>query len=115
MVKFQADARFVYEELEAILVEKQESYGPYNISRAPGGALNGLLVRMNDKMERIKNLYYDGGKVGTLESLEDSFVDLANYAVICLMVQRGQWPTLEHIVSVKSLPAWERELLDSQP
>jgi hypothetical protein len=47
---------------------------------------------MNDKMERIKNLYYDGGKVGTLESLEDSFVDLANYAVICLMVARGQWP-----------------------
>jgi hypothetical protein len=89
--KFREDARYVYEELESILVGKQQDYGPYNISQAPGGAINGLLVRMNDKMERLKNLYYKAdGPVN--ESFEDSFIDLANYAVICLLVSRDRWP-----------------------
>ena len=30
---------------------------------------------------------------GDLQSIEDSFMDLANYGVIGLMVQRGKWPT----------------------
>jgi hypothetical protein len=90
---FQNDSDDIFTELHKILVSKQQDYGPYNISRAPGGAINGLLVRMNDKMERLKNLYYDNSDdPPAFESLEDSFVDLANYAVICLMVQRGKWP-----------------------
>lgn len=89
--QFVSDSNDVYSELHAVLVAKQRDYGPYNISRAPGGAINGLLVRMNDKMERLKNLYYSGEEPQN-ESLEDSFVDIANYAVICMMVQRGKWP-----------------------
>ena len=88
---FRNDSDDIFTELHNILVSKQMDYGPYNISRAPGGAINGLLVRMNDKMERLKNLYYSDGDPQN-ESLEDSFVDIANYAVICLMVRRGVWP-----------------------
>lgn len=91
MFKFEQDSADVYAELRAILVSKQMDYGPYNISRAPGGAINGLLVRMNDKMERLKNLYYSDAEAQN-EALEDSFIDIANYAVICLMVRRGVWP-----------------------
>ena len=91
MGKFVDDSSVIYAELQQILVSKQRDYGPFNISRAPGGPINGLLVRMNDKMERLKNLYYSDGEPQN-ESLEDSFIDIANYSVICLMVQRGVWP-----------------------
>ena len=91
MGAFVDDSSSIYSELQQVLVKKQQDYGPHNISAAPGGAVNGLLVRMNDKMERLKNLYYSDREVQN-ESLEDSFLDLANYAVICLMVQRGKWP-----------------------
>lgn len=90
ILQFEEDAQKIYDELLAILVKKQIDYGPYNIWHAPGGATNGLMVRMSDKLERLKNLIYKKVTPNN-ESLEDSFVDLANYAIIGLMVQRGVW------------------------
>ena len=81
-------------DLGNVLVSKQRDYGPYNISRAPGGPLNGLRVRIFDKVSRINNLI-DTGATPENESLRDSFLDLANYGVIALMVLDGTWPTLE--------------------
>jgi hypothetical protein len=78
------------EELVELLVSKHKDYGPRNISDAPGGALNGLRVRMHDKLARINNLI-DSGKEPNHESLEDSFKDMANYAIIGLLVMRGKW------------------------
>ena len=40
-------------ELKIIMVKKHADYGPYNIAKAPGGAMNGLIVRMHDKMTRL--------------------------------------------------------------
>ena len=92
ILQFEEDAQKIYDELLAILVKKQIDYGPYNIWHAPGGATNGLMVRMSDKLERLKNLIYSKKAIAPQnESLEDSFVDLANYAIIALMVQRGVW------------------------
>ena len=82
----------VYEELSRVLVSKQLDYGPGNINNAPGGAMNGILVRMNDKMERLKNLTYHSEGEPQNESIDDSLVDIANYAVIAMMVRRGSWP-----------------------
>lgn len=90
ILQFEEDAQKIYDELLSILVKKQIDYGPYNIWNAPGGATNGLMVRMSDKLERLKNLVYKSIEPNN-ESLEDSFVDLANYAIIALMVQRGVW------------------------
>ena len=87
---FKDDASPIYNELFNILVSKQEDYGPLNIWNAPGGATNGLMVRMSDKLERLKNLIYNSIEPNN-EALEDSFVDIANYAIIALMVERGIW------------------------
>lgn len=87
---FSADAEGIYDELHAILVKKQIDYGPLNIWNAPGGAINGLLVRMSDKLERLKNLKYNSIEPNN-EAFEDSFIDIANYAIIALMVERGIW------------------------
>jgi hypothetical protein len=75
-----------------LLLMKHRDYGPSNISNAPGGALNGLQVRMHDKLARISHLL-QSGKEPSNESLRDSFMDLANYSVIGLMVLDGTWPS----------------------
>lgn len=77
-------------ELSDLLLSKHKDYGPKNISQAPGGPINGLRVRMHDKLARISNLV-DSGADPQHESLEDSFKDMANYAIIGLLILRGQW------------------------
>lgn len=89
--KFDLDVMRTFEELETLLLRKHKDYGPKNIALAPGGPINGLRVRMWDKMARINNLV-DNKQASLNEPLEDSFADLANYAIIGLMVLRGQWP-----------------------
>lgn len=79
-----------YDELALLLLSKHKDYGPKNISDSPGGPINGLRVRMHDKLARINNLI-DSGATPEHESLEDSFKDMANYAIIGLLVLRGNW------------------------
>jgi hypothetical protein len=74
-----------------ILIKKHEDYGPKNISQSPGGPLNGLRVRMHDKMARINHLI-DNDKDPENEALIDSFLDLANYAIIAQLVIDNKWP-----------------------
>ena len=74
-----------------LLIKKHKDYGPTNISRSPGGPLNGLRVRMWDKTARINHLI-DSGATPENESLRDSFIDLLNYAAIAMMVIDGNWP-----------------------
>lgn len=88
--KFELDMWQTYDELAMLLLKKHHDYGPRNISDSPGGPLNGLRVRMHDKLARINNLV-DNNRVPENESLEDSFKDMANYAIIGLLVLRGQW------------------------
>lgn len=77
-----------------VLISKHQDYGSTNIANAPGGALNGLRVRIHDKTARINNLI-DSGKNAQHESLRDSFLDLMNYAAIALLVIDGNWPGVE--------------------
>jgi hypothetical protein len=79
-----------FDEAEKLLLKKHKDYGPKNISGSPGGALNGLRVRIHDKLARINHLY-DTGSSPENESLRDSFIDMANYAIIALLVLDGKW------------------------
>lgn len=88
---FSSVSSMYYQHLRSILRSKQKDYGPTNIAHAPGGPLNGLRVRIFDKVSRINNLI-DTGATPDNESLHDSFLDLANYAVIALMVLDDVWP-----------------------
>ena len=90
-VNFDNDVAEVTSGLFDLLIKKHKDYGPKNISQSPGGPLNGLRVRMWDKLARINNLVESGAKPEN-ESLEDSFKDMANYAIIGLLVLQGKWP-----------------------
>jgi len=91
MHQFVADSWDIIDELGNLLISKQRDYGPGNINNAFGGPINGLMVRMGDKFERLKNLLASGHDPEH-ESIEDSFKDLANYCIIAMMVGRGVWP-----------------------
>jgi hypothetical protein len=93
--KFINDVKTLLDTAGELLISKQRDYGPYNISRAPGGPLNGLRVRIFDKVSRINNLI-DTGVEPEHESLRDSFIDLANYAIIAMMVIDGNWPQMDN-------------------
>lgn len=80
-----------FNELQELLIKKHLDYGPKNISESPGGAINGLRVRMHDKLARINNLVDKKVSEPQYESLEDSFKDMANYAIIGLLVLRDKW------------------------
>lgn len=89
---FKDIAHSYYDFAEDVLVKKQNDYGPKNIAMAPGGALNGLRVRMHDKLSRINHLI-ENGATPENESLKDSFLDMANYSIIAMMVLDGEWPS----------------------
>ena len=89
----------IQSEMFELFLRKQADYGPTNVGMGSEvvdtdakvkRSLIGLSVRMNDKVQRMLNLTLNN-KVPNNESLEDTFIDIANYAVMALIVQRKQW------------------------
>lgn len=75
----------------ALLLGRYRDYGPDNIAKAWPSPEVALLVRMGDKIERLKNLISTDADVFG-ERASDSAMDLANYSVILLMLLEGRWP-----------------------
>lgn len=93
----------ILDRLEQLHKQKQADYGqdgdPYANVRASEGfgmpAWLGVAVRMQDKMKRLQTAgtqyIQRGGVTLSNESLEDTFLDLAVYAIIGLvMLEEGQ-------------------------
>jgi hypothetical protein len=91
---FVADVWRIMDSAGNLLIRKHHDYGPKNIAHSPGGPLNGLRVRMWDKIARINNLL-DSGVKPSNESLRDSYLDLLNYSAIAMMVLDNVWPEVE--------------------
>ena len=73
----------------AVLDSKQQDYGPRNI--ADFGEL-GVLVRVNDKLQRLRNLLEKGADKAKHEAKNDSWLDLSNYGIIGYLIATGAWP-----------------------
>jgi hypothetical protein len=80
-----------FAEAQDVLLSKHRDYGPKNIALSPGGPVNGLRVRLHDKLARLNHLY-DSGVEPSHESLIDTALDIANYGIILGMVLNGDWP-----------------------
>lgn len=76
--------RDILNTLATTLVDKQHDYGHDNIL---WGGPEGVLVRAHDKIARLKNLM--GRDEPANESLRDSWLDLAGYAIIGIMLLDG--------------------------
>ena len=81
-----------------LFCKKQKDYGPKNISVGTNLeteeevklALTGLWFRMNDKMQRFQQIVINNQEPEN-ESLMDTFMDLANYALIAQLVKEKVW------------------------
>lgn len=80
---FNSNIHSKFQELEALMIRKQRDYGPGNILNTPPSVTprQGLLLRMNDKVQRLGNLLASGVEPEN-ESLIDTAMDIANYGLI---------------------------------
>ena len=86
-------------EMYEMFAAKHMDYGLNNI--ALGGdltsesdkkfSLTGLCIRLTDKISRLKNLLSNGKNYVKGEGMEDTFIDIANYGIIGLLVGRDKW------------------------
>ncbi len=87
------------DEQYALFCRKQMDYGPSNI--AMGTSLDtddekrlslvGLIVRINDKVQRLLNLVVSNDRDAQNEPVEDAFGDLSVYGIIAQIVRNGKW------------------------
>lgn len=54
-------------------------------------SLTGLTIRLTDKINRLRNLVVSGKQYVKDEGMEDTFIDIANYGVIGMLVGRNRW------------------------
>ena len=89
----------IQDEMYEMFARKHMDYGLNNI--ALGGdltnkedkkfSLTGLCIRLTDKISRLKNLLINGRSFVQGEGMEDTFIDIANYGIIGLLVGRDKW------------------------
>lgn len=85
--------RFIAAALQCVRVYdyKQGKYGPGNIAKF---GERGVLVRVSDKLERMINLHKTEQEPDD-ETRDDTWGDMATYALIALMCRWGWWPGVE--------------------
>jgi hypothetical protein len=86
----------VLDEIMVIHRKKSQDYSSWNVK---GAGETGVAVRIWDKTARLMNLLGWDIATGKLdkprnpknESLEDTLMDLAAYAIIMIVLRRGKW------------------------
>ena len=90
----------IQEEQYELFARKMMDYGLNNVTL--GGdivnnsddkkfSLTGLTIRLTDKINRLRNLVVSGKQYVKDEGMEDTFIDIANYGIIGMIVGRNKW------------------------
>ena len=82
-----------------LFCRKQHDYGPGNISVGTmlqtsdevHLSLTGLGFRMNDKIQRLKNMLMSKRDSAVDEPLEDAYLDVSNYGIMATIVKNNKW------------------------
>ena len=82
-----------------LFCRKQMDYGPSNIAMGTELktdeekrlSLIGLIVRINDKIQRLINLVIKNNRNAQNEPTIDAFKDLSCYGIIAQIVKNGKW------------------------
>ncbi len=82
---FEQESALVLQEAHDLLIHKHKAYGARNIQTH---GIPGVLVRISDKLARLEHAY-EPGFGHTTGSADDNWLDLLNYALIGLMLERG--------------------------
>lgn len=82
----------VCEEMLQTFIRKHKDYGKGNILSIQE---LGIVFRESEKVERLKNLLMQAGQKPVNEPIDDTWMDIAVYAVIALMYRKGWFQELE--------------------
>jgi hypothetical protein len=81
----------INEELLQMFLKKHRDYGKGNILAVKE---LGIAMRINEKIERLKHLLMKSDEPAN-ESIEETWTDVAVYAVLAILYRRGQFQKLE--------------------
>ena len=79
-----ANQNRLHGELLDMLVDRHHKYGPGNINRFKE---LGLIVRLSDKVARLRNLQDGNGAHVTDETVVDTWMDIVGYTAIAIMLR----------------------------
>lgn len=79
------------DELLQLFIKKHRDYGKGNI--LANGEI-GIAMRVSEKVERLKHLLLSG-QIPSNESIDETWQDIAVYAVIAELYRRGWFQKLE--------------------
>lgn len=82
----------VNDEVLKMFLKKHQDYGKGNILSIEE---LGISMRIAEKAERLKNLLIKQHAEPVNESIEETWIDIATYAVIAILYRRGQFQNLE--------------------
>ena len=85
---FEEACRIIALQIADTVISKQHDYGHDNIMAFKE---QGLVVRLWDKIARLKNLLWVNKENPKNESIEDTFTDIAGYAIIGLMLANNSF------------------------
>lgn len=80
----------ILQEMSEVHERKNADYGNNFHKRFKRWGFITALLRLSDKMERLENIYEKGQIEVKDESVEDTLLDLANYAVMTLVELRNE-------------------------
>jgi len=88
----------IIDEQFELFAKKHLDYGMHNVSAGTNletpqeveFAMTGLFYRMQDKINRWKNMIISGRKAQN-ETIIDTFQDVTNYGIIAQLVSEGKW------------------------
>lgn len=78
----------IYLNLHQTYVAKNTDYGD-SFAKTRSEFPEAILIRLSDKFERIKSLYRKSDRQVKDESIEDTLLDLANYAIMEVVERRA--------------------------
>ena len=85
----------ILEEMKEVHRKKNADYGNNFHKRYERWGFLTALLRLSDKMERLENIYEKGEIEVKDESIEDTLLDLANYAVMTIVELRNNKASLK--------------------
>jgi hypothetical protein len=81
----------IEEEMLTLFLKKHKDYGKGNILSVKE---LGIALRISEKIERIKHLMMQGNEPAN-ESVEETWMDIAVYGVLAVLLRRGQFEKLD--------------------
>jgi hypothetical protein len=76
----------IQDECKSIAISKNKNYGSEGLYKY---GVKGIVMRMNDKMDRLHNLTWCNQTDLVDESIEDTAKDMINYAIYIILLQKN--------------------------